>query len=83
MGEVLITAKILAVIQLTDRQTNIVSLLLKKEDITARQVAVIMDIPLRTIERELSVLKKKGVIQHIGSPRAGRWIVLGNYQLML
>ena len=42
-----------------------------------------MDIPLRTIERELSVLKKKGVIQHIGSPRAGRWIVLGNYQLML
>ena len=53
--------------------------LLKKEDITARQVAVIMDIPLRTIERELSVLKKKGVIQHIGSPRAGRWIVLGNY----
>ena len=52
----------MAVIQLTDRQTNIVSLLLKKEDITARQVAVIMDIPLRTIERELSVLKKKGVI---------------------
>ncbi len=68
-----------AVIQLTDRQTNIVSLLLKKEDITARQVAVIMGIPLRTIERELSVLKKKGVIQHIGSSRAGRWIVLGNY----
>jgi hypothetical protein len=55
-----------AVIQLTDRQTNIVSLLLKKEDITAKQVAVIMDVPLRTIERNPNSSPKLGEVLEEG-----------------
>ena len=65
-----------AVVQLTERQKAIVSLILKKTNITAKQMAVIAGIPQRTVERELSVLKRAGVIMHQGSPRGGSWVVL-------
>ncbi len=65
----------MAVMKLTERQSSIVSCLAKNPDITARQVAVIMDVPQRTIERELSVLQKMAILHREGSPRTGKWVI--------
>lgn len=65
-----------AVMNLTNRQKLIVTLIMKKPSITAKQMAVMTDIPQRTIERELSVLQRAEIIRHIGSPRTGAWVIV-------
>ncbi len=64
-----------AVIELTKRQYIILSCIAKDPTITAKQVAAMQDMPLRTIERELSALQKIGVLHREGSPRTGKWVV--------
>lgn len=64
-----------AVIELTNRQRLIVSIIIKQPSITAKQMAVMTDIPQRTIERELSVLQKLKVLYRVGAPRTGKWKV--------
>lgn len=63
----------MAVIKLSSRQHLILSYITKKADITAKQMAVMTDIPQRTIERELASLQKINIIHRIGAPRTGRW----------
>lgn len=65
-----------AVIELSNRQRLILSYITKRSDITAKQMAVMTDIPLRTIERELSALQKMKVVRHEGSARTGQWIII-------
>lgn len=65
-----------AVIQLTERQRKIYHLIAARADITAKQMAVILDIPTRTLERELASLQSRCVIRHEGKPKTGRWVVL-------
>ena len=56
------------VIKLTNRQKLILSYISKNLTITAKQMAVMSDIPQRTIERELSILQKLDIISREGSP---------------
>ena len=65
----------MAVMKLSNRQRLIVSLIVKQPSITAKQMAVMTDIPQRTIERELSVLQKSKVLYRIGAPRTGKWVI--------
>ena len=65
-----------AVIQLTNRQKLILSYIAKSLTITAKQMAVMTDIPQRTIERELSTLQKLDIIRREGSPRTGSWVII-------
>lgn len=65
----------MAVMKLSNRQRLIVSLIVKQPSITAKQMAVMTDIPQRTIERELSVLQKSEVLYRIGAPRTGKWVI--------
>ncbi|MCD8235082.1 MAG: putative DNA binding domain-containing protein [Prevotellaceae bacterium] len=64
-----------AVMKLSNRQRLIVSLIVKQPSITAKQMAVMTDIPQRTIERELSVLQKSEILYRIGAPRTGKWVI--------
>ena len=43
--------------------------------VSVAQMAVMMSVKKRTVERELAVLRKKGIIAREGGPRTGRWIV--------
>ena len=65
----------MAVIELTKRQQIILSCIAKSPTITAKLVAVMHDMPLRTIERELSALRKTGILHREGSTRTGKWVV--------
>lgn len=38
-------------------------------------MAVMTDIPQRTIEREISALQKMKVLSREGSPRTGKWVI--------
>ena len=64
------------VMELTERQRKIIDLIRMNPTITVTQMSVIMSVIKRTIERELAILKKEGVIAREGSARAGRWIIL-------
>ncbi len=67
-----------AVIQLTERQRRICHFIASKSDITAKQMSVMLEIPTRTLERELASLQKRGIIRHEGKARTGHWVLLVN-----
>ena len=69
-------AVMLAVMQLTEKQKKIYHLIAASADITAKQMAVILGIPLRTIERELASMQRNGTIRHEGKARTGHWVIL-------
>ncbi len=63
------------VMELTNRQRLIISFICKRTDISARDMAVMTDIPQRTIERELAVMQRSGIIKHVGAKKTGSWII--------
>ena len=65
-----------AVMELSNRQRLILSYIVKQPNITAKQMAVMTDIPQRTIERELAMLQKRKLLRREGSPRTGRWVIV-------
>ena len=75
-GNVAVNGGNVAVNQLTNRQRLILSYITKSLTITAKQMAVMTDIPQRTIERELSTLQKLDIIRREGSPRTGSWVII-------
>ena len=46
-------------------------------------MAVITDIPQRTIERELSTLQKMSILKRVGAPRTGKWAIKKDIDLEL
>jgi ATP-dependent DNA helicase RecG len=65
-----------AVMELSNRQRLILSYIVKQPNITAKQMAVMTDIPQRTIERELATLQKGKLLRREGSPRTGWWVIV-------
>lgn len=63
-------------IELTDRQRNIVRKLGQNGGLTNHELAVIIGVGKRTIEREISLLKQLNIIQRIGSDKNGYWKVV-------
>ncbi|MBQ7445780.1 MAG: transcriptional regulator [Clostridia bacterium] len=43
---------------------------------TAEEMAIEVGVTKRTIERTLVSLKKKGLVEHIGSNKSGSWSVV-------
>lgn len=62
--------------KLSDRQRNIISMIEKNPFVTAKEMSVTMSVTKRTIERNLSVLQKAGIIRHEGRVNAGVWVIL-------
>ena len=61
------------------RQKRIISLIKLKPTIIVEQMTSILSISKRSIERDLSMLQKAGVIRHEGSRKSGVWVVLDPY----
>lgn len=62
--------------KLSDRQRNIISMIEENSFVTAKEMSVTMSVTKRTIERNLSVLQKAGIIRHEGRVNAGVWVIL-------
>lgn len=65
-------------IKLTERQQNIINLIKGKPSISARQMSEILSVTSRTIERDISTMKKMGILKREGKDNDGEWI-MDNY----
>jgi ATP-dependent DNA helicase RecG len=63
-------------IKLTERQWNILKLIMESPTITAKQMSEIMSVNKRTVERDLTHLKKIGKLMREGSDKDGIWVVI-------
>lgn len=61
--------------ELTERQSKILNLIKVYPTLSVAQMSVMMSVMKRTVEKELAVLRQKGLIAREGDPRTGRWIV--------
>lgn len=61
---------------LTERQISIIQCLQKNGNHTSRTLSALLDISQRTVEREISFLRKSGFIDKEGATKNGTWIVL-------
>lgn len=62
-------------INLTERQCVILDTIRKSPTISGRQMSEMMSVSQRTIEREISLLKKLGVLRREGNDKDGMWVL--------
>ena len=62
--------------QLTERQQVILNLVKGSPTITAKQMSETLSVSQRTVERDLSTMRKLGVLRHTGKDNAGAWLIL-------
>lgn len=60
---------------LTEIQNNIISLILDSPTITQETLARLLDVNIRTIQRNIKTLIDMGLIERIGATKKGEWIV--------
>jgi ATP-dependent DNA helicase RecG len=46
--------------------------------ISATEIAKLLKVDMRTIQRDFQQLKNKGLIERVGSERGGYWKILNN-----
>ena len=63
-------------VKLTERQLLILSTIKANPNATGKEMSETLLVTQRTIERDLSILQRVGIIRHIGSDKTGRWVVL-------
>lgn len=66
----------LSEVKLTERQQYIISLIKNVPTITVKQMSEIMSVNKRTVERDLTHLKKIGRLMREGSDKDGIWVVI-------
>lgn len=62
--------------RLTDRQRKMLNIFKKQPSISGRKMSEIMLVSQRTIERDISILQKKGFLKREGKDNDGVWIVI-------
>lgn len=66
----------MSVVQLTERQRNICSLIKDNPQVSAAEMSVVLSVVKRTVERDISKLRDMGIITHEGNTSAGKWVIL-------
>ena len=64
--------------KLTERQQKIIDLIKEFPTITGKQMSETLSVSQRTIERDLSALKKIGVLKREGKDNDGMWVIVKN-----
>ena len=62
--------------KLTERQNKVINLVMASPNISGRQMAETLSVSQRTIERDIALLKKMGILKHEGKDNAGVWIIV-------
>lgn len=64
------------ILKLTENQEKILKVIKDNPQITQKKIYEISGIPLRTIKRNIDVLKNKEIIKRIGSDKKGYWQII-------
>ena len=75
-GDVGVNVGDVSEIKLSDRQQIIVSIIRSNPTVSAKQMSETLSVTSRTIERDLAVMQKAGVIRHDGKDNAGVLVIL-------
>lgn len=62
--------------KLTERQQKILNLIKESPTITGKQMSETLSVSRRTIERDISTLKKFGALKHDGKDNDGKWVII-------
>ena len=63
--------------KLTERQQKILNFIKESPTISAKQMSETLSVSSRTIERDLSLMKKNGILKRDGKDNDGVWIAIG------
>ena len=61
---------------LTERQRLILSSIKENPYVTGKEMSETLSVTQRTIERDLAMLQKTGIIRHEGKVNVGKWVVI-------
>lgn len=61
--------------KLTERQHKILNLIKELPTISAKQMSETLSVTTRTVERDLALMKKAGILKREGKDNDGEWIV--------
>lgn len=64
------------ILKLSERQELMKAIIKSNPTITAKQMSETLSVTARTVERDLSIMQKAGIIRHEEATKAGTWIVL-------
>ena len=64
----------LSQVYLTDRQQRICKLIENNPTVSSKQMSQVLSVDPRTVQRDLAVMQKKGVLIREGNTSAGRWV---------
>lgn len=62
--------------KLTERQLKILNLIKESPTISAKQMSETLSVTTRTVERDLSLMKKAGVLKREGKDNDGVWVII-------
>jgi ATP-dependent DNA helicase RecG len=62
--------------QLTERQTKMLQLIANSPTMSGSKMSEMLSVNRRTVERELSELKKRGLLKREGNTKEGVWRVI-------
>ena len=62
--------------KLTERQQKMLNLIKESPTISAKQMSETLSVTTRTIERDLSLMKKAGILKREGKDNDGLWIII-------
>ena len=60
----------------TENEKYIIEQIIKNPNISQKDIAIETNIPYRTVQRTISILKDKGIIERVGSKKLGYWKIL-------
>ena len=60
---------------ITETQNNIIGLMLDSPTITQETLARLLDVNIRTIQRNIKILMDMGLVERTGATKKGKWIV--------
>ena len=61
--------------KITETQNNIIGLMLDSPTITQETLARLLDVNIRTIQRNIKILMDMGLVERTGATKKGKWIV--------
>lgn len=61
---------------ITEKEKYIIEQIIKNPNISQKDIAIETNIPYRTVQRTISILKDKGIIERVGSKKLGYWKIL-------
>jgi len=59
-----------------NRQNRIINVMQEKPNVTTDQLAVLLSVSKRTLEREIKAMKESNIIKRVGSDKTGYWEII-------